>query len=429
MKKVLLFFSLTFLIFALWLSKPQPETLAYNQSPYGMNTGSGRPFWIKQHEIRHQPRMAALLEEAGVKWMRIWALWKLIEPENGQWDEEHLQKVESLLQALQNEKINVSLVLDYPPAWASNPPEGEESRKYPPTNLDDWDDFVRKMANQFAGDLVQAWEIGNEVSGKEGYLENQEVYTKMVQRATRIIREKAREKDSEAIILLSALVPPPDTEGQKIAAIKYWLKTAGPYVDVLNVHKYGSNYDIEMAIWQFKQYADAAEVGNKPIWLTETNICRSHDLSCQDPPDGGEKLKRRFRTALDGGVEKVFWFPLGSGIWGPSILEFPGETVSGEFEPHEPIYSAYREMATGKKTIPLSPGWNKITWPDISGYTAKTALEDIDNDCGAGTAMAIAKKRKDWWESYVKNFGGKNFTLNTGNSYYLNVIRDCTWSP
>lgn len=429
MKKTFLFFSLILLILTFWLSKPQPKTLAYNQSPYGMNTGSGRPFWVTKHEIEHQTRFANLLGEAGVKWIRVWALWKLIEPENGQWDEEHLQKVKSLLQALQSEKINVSLVLDYPPAWASNPPEGVESRKYPPTNLDDWDDFVRLMADRFAGNLVQAWEISNEVSGKEGYLENQEVYTKMVQRAARIIRKKAREKNSEAIILLSSFVPPPDTQGQKIAAIKKWLREAGPYVDVLNLHRYGSNYDIEKAISDFKQYAENAGVNDKPIWLTETNICPSHEEKCKDPPDGGKKLKSQFRTALDKGVKKVFWFPLASGGWGPSILELPNQTKSGEFEPHEPMYSAYREMATGKKAISLSLGWNQVTWPDVSGYTAKTALEDIDNDCGGNTAVVIARKRKNWWEEDVKDFGGRNFSLQNNQNYFINVSKSCSWTP
>lgn len=425
MKKAFLFFSLILLILAFWLSKPQPKTLAYNQSPYGMNTGSGRPFWVTQHEIRHHPRLAALLKEAGVKWMRIWALWKLIEPENNQWNEEHLQKVESLLQALQNEGINVSLVLDYPPAWASNPPEGEKSRKYPPTNLDDWNDFVSVMANRFAGGLVQAWEISNEVSGKEGYVERKEVYTKMVKRAARIIKQK----DPSAIILLSSFVPFEQNRG----VITYWLREAGPYVDILNVHKYGSDDKIRQKIWEFKNYIDDTNnpsLKAKPIWLTETNICPSHEEECQDPPYGGEKLQSRYKVALDKGIEKVFWFPLRSGGWGPSILEFPNQTKSGEFEPHEPMYSAYREMATGKKAISLSLGWNQVTWSaDSADYTAKTALEDMDNDCGENTAVVIARKRKDWWEDYVKDFGGRNFSLQNNQSYYIKVSKDCAWSP
>ena len=77
----------------------------------------------------------------------------------------------------------------------------------------------------------------------------------------------------------------------------------------------------------------------------------------------------------------------------------------------------------------LSPGWNQITWPDILNYTAKTALEDIDNDCGAGTAAVIATRKKDWWEKYVQNYGGENFSLQSNQSYHIKVNKSCNWTP
>jgi len=84
---------------------------------------------------------------------------------------------------------------------------------------------------------------------------------------------------------------------------------------------------------------------------------------------------------------------------------------------------------TPPPSFPLSPGWNQITWPDIQNYTAKTALGDIDSDCGAGTAVAIAKKEKDWWEKYVQNYGGENFSLQSNQSYHIKVSKNCTWNP
>lgn len=80
-------------------------------------------------------------------------------------------------------------------------------------------------------------------------------------------------------------------------------------------------------------------------------------------------------------------------------------------------------------TISLSPGWNEMPWPDSSGYTAKTALEDIDDDCGAGTGVVIATKKKDWLENYVKDYGGENFSLQNNQNYFIKVSRDCSWGP
>ena len=77
----------------------------------------------------------------------------------------------------------------------------------------------------------------------------------------------------------------------------------------------------------------------------------------------------------------------------------------------------------------LSAGWNQITWPDIVGYTASPALADIDIDCGAGTGIAIATKEKDWWEDYIKNYGGRNFDLQNNQNYFINVSKDCSWRP
>lgn len=80
-------------------------------------------------------------------------------------------------------------------------------------------------------------------------------------------------------------------------------------------------------------------------------------------------------------------------------------------------------------SINLSSGWNEIIWLDVSGYNAPSALADIDSDCGAGTAVAIARKRQDWWEGYVKNYGGKNFGLQNSQSYLIKVSAGCNWIP
>lgn len=84
---------------------------------------------------------------------------------------------------------------------------------------------------------------------------------------------------------------------------------------------------------------------------------------------------------------------------------------------------------TPPPSLSLSPGWNQITWPDVSSYTASSVLSDIDNDCGPGTAIIIAGKKKDWWENYVKNYGGESFNLQNNQNYFINVSKNCSWGP
>lgn len=77
--------------------------------------------------------------------------------------------------------------------------------------------------------------------------------------------------------------------------------------------------------------------------------------------------------------------------------------------------------------LTLSSGWNEITWPDVPNYIAQAALERIDSDCGTGTSLVIARKEEDFWEEYVKEFGGKNFNLQSGSNYSIYVSENCYW--
>jgi len=79
----------------------------------------------------------------------------------------------------------------------------------------------------------------------------------------------------------------------------------------------------------------------------------------------------------------------------------------------------------------LSPGWTEIIWPaSLGDYTAQTALEDINTDCGAGTALAISWKRENFWQEYVAGRTlGEDFGLSAEGGYYVKVGKECSWGP
>lgn len=72
----------------------------------------------------------------------------------------------------------------------------------------------------------------------------------------------------------------------------------------------------------------------------------------------------------------------------------------------------------GKETISLSPGWNEITWPDVSG---KKAL-DVPIEC-----PTVVAREKFWFIPYVKDFGGINFNFKKDKTYYLKCNQKATW--
>ena len=66
----------------------------------------------------------------------------------------------------------------------------------------------------------------------------------------------------------------------------------------------------------------------------------------------------------------------------------------------------------------LSPGWNQITWPDVSGKKAS----DTPPECP--TAVA---KENFWFKPYVRNFGGVNFNFEKDKTYYIKCNQAVIW--
>ena len=325
------------------VAKASLETAAF-ENPFGIDLGTLGPFWNENEPVDY-PILAQLLSQAGVRWVRVDLVWKFAEPTNDHWNEDHLAKVATLLTTLKNAGLLTSLDLRNVPDWASDVPGGDFL--YPPTNLVDWDDFVSEMVMRF-GNYVDVWEIENEVSHKIGYVENKEKYVEMVGRAVNIIKVAY---PNSLIALSSFWLPPPqswiDPEAA-VTAIKYWLVETDNLVDIFNLHIYATD-DMQVAEQTqiFRNYIAEAGIAEKPIWLTETNICPTHQETCLDPADGGVKLKSRYQTAINAGNDKVFWHPVKQGgPWGPGLLEPPVASMSASYKPHEPIFSAFRDMTT-----------------------------------------------------------------------------------
>ena len=79
-------------------------------------------------------------------------------------------------------------------------------------------------------------------------------------------------------------------------------------------------------------------------------------------------------------------------------------------------------------TIELSSGGNTVVWPSgLEETTSLSALESIEADCGS--AKAVSRRKNGWWESAVYDYGGANFGLVAGGSYYIEATSSCSWTP
>lgn len=377
---------------------------------------SGHLIWDDTKSPSREYR-AELLRQTGAKWVRIPLLWQTVEPQQGKWKWDKYDEIFSLLKKVRIEPL---ALLVRTPAWASR--DGTEGDT-PPKDLTEWRNFVKKAVRRYGyqpggKQLVKHWEIWNEPDiNKFG----PDDYYQLLKGGYYSVKAI----DPDAIVLFGGMsnrvVLGPHFPGCKQPCRVFLPKllakpNIGNYFDVFNIHVYGYRHpqNPEFTINKAKRLLANHNLSHKPIWITETNPNKEESEQAVTLPAWFQRI---FAT----GVKKAFLFPAVTrgkyvGLYNRHLI--PTKVL--------PVF----QQMTGFSPFNLAGGWwNKITWPDVSGYTAKTALEDIDRDCGAGTAVVMARKRKDWWEEYVKNYGGKGFNLRKNQNYFINISKGCHWTP
>lgn len=306
------------------------------------------------------------------------------------------------------------------PNWAESLPKAEKNRYFR-----QWLKAVVERYGSRGNGAIKHWEMVAEYKG-----ENPSPYQFVEEIKTTYQIMKAADPQAIAWISLAGAATTHQVQDEKRGR-RTWVSKilAGTgleeYTDILVFHHYGLKKDLIKTIKAIDWIVNKPDYNlqGKQAWITE-----GKDWSPWmegEPPsekEEAEELRKRYNIALGKTkipgvtikINKVFW---------------SGHLINKNTLEPTPSFCAYKEMAIGIPCISLSSGWNQITWPDAPGYTAKMSLEDVDNDCGVGTGIIIARKRKDFWEEYVKGYGGRNFDLSAGKKYHLNVTRKCSWNP
>ncbi len=434
-KYVFIFFLLTILLATLLRSPSKTfSQFSDEDSPFGKHFINYWGFDPGKKEKIYQA-----YKDAGVKWIR-WGgaprgdplvCWRRVQPQkNGPLDwEKHDQEISLLKSYGFLLMSNLGTGGDCTPDWLESLSETEKTNY-----LQQWLKEVVGRYGSKGNGAIKHWEMVPELSGEEAIKPNkfladvkmkyQTIKAADPQAVAWISFEGAWAKDQIAIekkeegeqTWIGKVFAMKNENGKYIGA--------GQYTDILGFHKYGPTNQFVEVIKAMNWMINNSNyhLQGKQVWVTEGGPWGSWMPG--EPPTEEEKveiMRERYNIALGKTkipgvtikISKVFW---------------TGSLIDKDTLELTPFFFAYQELATGKKTFILSSGWNKIAWPDISGYTAKTALEDIDNDCGAGTAMAIARKQKNWWKDFVKDFGGENFNLQNEQDYFINVTKDCNWN-
>ncbi|MDD5292105.1 MAG: cellulase family glycosylhydrolase [Candidatus Omnitrophica bacterium] len=203
-------------------------------------------------------KIVALLEEAGVSFVRMDFLWEDIEPEN---DNFVFDKYDLIVKLLSEKNIRILGVMGYCVSWA-----GEKWNSVP-DNTADFLDYVSNVVSRYK-DRIKYWEVWNEPDSPKYFVvqDGMKTYTQLLKE----VYTAAKKIDPSCKIVLGGM-----TSGGYYDIKDVYANGGKDYFDIINIHPFvdplspadvKSIYTIYNNLERLKsQYGDVA----KKIWFTE----------------------------------------------------------------------------------------------------------------------------------------------------------------
>lgn len=216
------------------------------------------PYGVCAHITRSEERVTAdtalsLMQAGGVGWVRSDFDWAGVEPRQGEWTFDHLDRIVELAESA---NIQVLPILAYDVAWARPAYQ----------NLDAWLEYVYRVVSRYK-DRLRYWEVWNEPNAAPFWYGRPSApeYAKLLE-ATYL---EIKDIDPELTVLMGGL------SGVPLSFIdSLYNAGAGPYFDILNVHPYrGDNRpepgNLYEDLKRVRSLIDRHGDTDKPIWITE----------------------------------------------------------------------------------------------------------------------------------------------------------------
>jgi len=274
---------------------------------------------------------------AGMKWFRYDMEWQAVEKNKGEFN---FGEMDSVTSKMASSGINILGILEYPPCWAAEAPEGYTGYcgNFPPERLEDWENYVYNMVSHFK-DRVRYWEIWNEPN--IGFLKAPpERYSELLKSAY-IAAKKA---DPNCKIVGCS------TSGIDVAFIKRIYQCGGKnYFDILSIHPYrnltGFEPNFIRDINELRKLMISYGDYEKPVWSDEWRT-KGDDL------EKAGNLVKMYVLNFAYGVDKIFQFQAYKLYPGPAYVAhrmmvnlLKGAACAGKLDLGEDVYAFmfYRE--------------------------------------------------------------------------------------
>lgn len=328
MKNYLFIYSLILLLTFLF-----PKiSISDSNAPYGINA--------------HIPSSQVLdkVVEAKISWIRVDFNWISIETAQNKFE---WGMFDTMVNQALKRGLSIFATLAYTPPWAN----GGKDHTVPPTNVDDWKDFVFQAVSRYKNKIFY-WGMWNEPNLDDFFKGTVEDY---IEKILKPGYEAAKSANPNCFVAGPELAHL--TSGDK--NWKIWMSSifqAGGtnYIDVVTHHIYKDNIkelfnELEKGKIGDPSVLDilkAFDMDDKPFWLTETGW-RTDDPEDGDTPESQAKryeefLNEMFYDTREIKISKVFFY---------EIIDDPTEGVSkfgivdSSFQ-NKPAFSVYQSYIT-----------------------------------------------------------------------------------
>jgi DNA-binding SARP family transcriptional activator len=279
------------------------------------------PLWLEDPPVRLPPAFfgvtlnstSGAMPDFRVGAVRLWdcrCRWANVQPRRRSFDWSVLDR---LVAGAERVDLPVTYTMGMPAGWAC--PEGrrtlyaDDSRAMPPSDLDDWDAYVRAVVTRYRN-RVEAYELWDYVSSPLLYAGTVDTLVEMVRRASKIIRAT----DSEALVLAPSIGDLWRPEGQEML---FEFASAGGYdhcdVATFKMHPPDPSGPPEAMV----ELADLAERillrggAHRPMWSTGPELI-SVVLPRFTQHKATAYAARHFLAALCARLGRTFFYNWGS---------------------------------------------------------------------------------------------------------------------
>jgi hypothetical protein len=329
-----------------------------------------KPFGLNTHLATRYPRLetmsepAEIVAQSGAGWVREDIHWYRIQPDAATWDWSY---TDAAMRELLTRGIQIVGVLGHPPGWATPEPTDDPAgfSFYPPDPTQ-FAAFAGAVAQRY-GRYIHHWEVWNEPDNPQFWkpAPDPAAYASLLKQASLAIHRA----DPDAQVLIGGVNPFNTEFLRDVAAAGAWdsfeILALHPYVDPATPE------DGNLASALDGAWTLAAQLGAKPIWVTEIGWASGpsdHDaVGKLSEQDQANSLVRGLLLLWRAGAERIFWYTLKDDPGNPYGLVALGNGAA-DYSRLKPAYDAFRTLnreLAGAELVALHDPFTRSTVLDF----------------------------------------------------------------